>query len=1001
MTLDLGPILRVLDRLRARERRLGAWAWGAGLLSLVLLCWTGAMGLAARGSDRQSAAALVGAALALGALGLGTWAALGWRASRDPVRQARRVEALEPRLRGRLFTLLERQEGPRGQESAEILGLTLHRAQPLVEAVDPRAVLPWGVLRAPLGVLLSSALLWVALGVLAPMGPLATLRWLGGRSVALPAPAAAALPEAGRVVLGDMVLRYEYPEYTGLPPLEVPNSNGAAHGPPGTRVTVRARAARTVDSAALQAYEAEPVQAELSGGRDLSGAFGIGPEEGVYRFLLQRGAERELSADFPITPEPDLPPVVEVEAAADRLEVALDQDIPLTWQARDDYGVARVGVRVDRTPERALREPLTPLTSLGGALGLSPRKLDLSPGDEVVLHITAWDNDAVSGAKMGESRPIRVVVLGPQAQARRFLRLRKELRDALIDVLAPFAVDPSPLAADRKALASWAGRAAGRFEPIDAMVEKYWDGFDDRSLEGRIVEELRRQGGALLRFAQEAGDARSTEPLAEADGATLADLHDELVGSLEINILMLDRMVQYQALGELYAQAQRLESEAQTLRARAEAGAAAEELLTRLDRIDELMARMQASAKDYDGALSELVEVWTADMQRASARARQTAAAGDDARTRELAVALAEQAARFSATLKSRQQQMEESSEEQQEAIRKFIEELQRLETEERALQEATRQAREAAGGGDARLIEQWILAERLASSVLDLVRKAETQLQSEADTRSAAELARAERTVRQAERTLRAIEARDLATSVQETQRVALSTQDLRETVEWMDRRDPERPALPEAQDALARAELKSVQLYELLTQLDESANRSTPQLAAQTRGMAGTQSTLREDVSAQLPFARELAGELPMGAPGLVEGLEGAEREMDRARAALERARAVEAEGAEEAAADRIAQALEALSRSAAAMQAMEDAMEGGGGRGDQEGGAGGQEGEERAPPDGRIELPDPEEFRTPEEYRKALLEGMQGEVPEEYEALKRRYYEELVRQ
>lgn len=138
MTLDLGPILRVLDRLRARERRLGAWAWGAGLLSLVLLCWTGAMGLAARGSDRQSAAALVGAALALGALGLGTWAALGWRASRDPVRQARRVEALEPRLRGRLFTLLERQEGPRGQESAEILGLTLHRAQPLVEAVDPR-----------------------------------------------------------------------------------------------------------------------------------------------------------------------------------------------------------------------------------------------------------------------------------------------------------------------------------------------------------------------------------------------------------------------------------------------------------------------------------------------------------------------------------------------------------------------------------------------------------------------------------------------------------------------------------------------------------------------------------------------------------------------------------------------------------------------------------------------------------------------------------------------
>ena len=39
--------------------------------------------------------------------------------------------------------------------------------------------------------------------------------------------------------------------------------------------------------------------------------------------------------------------------------------------------------------------------------------------------------------------------------------------------------------------------------------------------------------------------------------------------------------------------------------------------------------------------------------------------------------------------------------------------------------------------------------------------------------------------------------------------------------------------------------------------------------------------------------------------------------------------------------------------------------------------------------------------EEFRTPEEYRRALLEGMEGDVPEEYRALKKRYYEELVLQ
>ncbi len=45
--------------------------------------------------------------------------------------------------------------------------------------------------------------------------------------------------------------------------------------------------------------------------------------------------------------------------------------------------------------------------------------------------------------------------------------------------------------------------------------------------------------------------------------------------------------------------------------------------------------------------------------------------------------------------------------------------------------------------------------------------------------------------------------------------------------------------------------------------------------------------------------------------------------------------------------------------------------------------------------------MDLPAPEAFQTPEEYRRRLLEGMEGDVPDEFEALKQRYYEDLVRQ
>ena len=135
-------------------------------------------------------------------------------------------------------------------------------------------------------------------------------------------------------------------------------------------------------------------------------------------------------------------------------------------------------------------------------------------------------------------------------------------------------------------------------------------------------------------------------------------------------------------------------------------------------------------------------------------------------------------------------------------------------------------------------------------------------------------------------------------------------------------------------------------------------------------------------------------------MGAPGLEEGMEGAIREMGRSSAALESGRTVEAEGAEEAAADRLQQALEALQQAAAAMEQMRDAMRGGGGHGGNRKGGGRTSDRGPAFPQS-IEIPPPEEFETPEAYRKALLEGMKSEVPPEFEALKRRYYEDLVRQ
>ena len=59
----------------------------------------------------------------------------------------------------------------------------------------------------------------------------------------------------------------------------------------------------------------------------------------------------------------------------------------------------------------------------------------------------------------------------------------------------------------------------------------------------------------------------------------------------------------------------------------------------------------------------------------------------------------------------------------------------------------------------------------------------------------------------------------------------------------------------------------------------------------------------------------------------------------------------------------------------------------------------GEGGEEWNKENNPE--MELPEPERDVDIARYREQLMQGMEGEVPEEYEALKRRYYEELVRQ
>ncbi len=1005
MSVEDRPLERLLASLVARERTLGLVAWVLELGGLGLVVWAMAMLQASSAATVGLGLGPVVAGLLVGGLTTIFLAWRRWGRAANTLRQAGLVERLRPKLRGRLLTLAERISGPRGQESVEILELTRARAARCMEGFTDAQVHPRAGLHPWMAGLAWAALVFVGVGTWSPVGPLDAFGWLAAGSQ--PAHAQKVVPAIVVVdedaLVGDLVITYVYPDYTGLPPMEVPNSNGTAHGPLGTQVTLRARTAESFVVAALQVDDQEPMAATLSGGRDLKAGFVI-EAPGHYRFLLRTADSERRSPDYAIEVDADQPPVVEVQAARDKLEVGWDDRIPFSWEVRDDYGVMEASLRIrdgEEARDVSLKKALEPTDLLEGGLTKTPQGLGLKPGDEVTLEVVGLDNDAVSGGKEGVSRPIQVVVLGPKGKQRRNMALWRELRDAMVDALAPFAVEPSPPAQVQRDLAVWAGEAAGRLDGIDELVDEYWDAFQYTSLEAILVGETRRLAGGLFRFVQEVADPRSAEAANAADLDSLEAQRWELIERLEQNILTLDLLVRRRAIQELNQVAVKLVSRGDALEARAADGGEVSEITTRLDSLDRLELNMRKAARDADsGSLTDLVTAGLDDVDRLEARIRDDLVNGGVAQANPQIEMLADNLRRMAKGIDHMQREMEAAEDQTQDMLKELMEELARLEAAERALLATTEQTRKEDGDQDCEEA-LWAPAATLGREVEERTQRAHDAL---AESGSSISITQVEGALRQAERLSRAVEARDLVGARYEAAQTALRLDKTARRLEMEARWSQEgsTPPDPGVLRDLQRAASRSEQVYRLVERIHLCLNTGTPDLAQAAQELGEDQANLRQETGE----ARDQAEQLdqmaaPMGLPGVVDAIEAGLDEMERAEDSLEHARVQEAEGAESAAADRLWQAQQQLAQGAQALEQLKQAMQGTGSRGrrdqDHDGSAG--EGDDYRD-NQEIEIPI-DDLLDAEAYRKALLEGMQAEVPPEFEALKRRYYEELVRQ
>ena len=996
-------ISEFLEKLRKRDRRLSLAEFGAQAMGV---CVGVSLGMAIALSSGVGASWVGPLGAVVTVLGVATAAVwIGryrWPQSQTVRAQARQVEAWMPGLRGRLLTVLDRGTTDGGNWSQALLARAADHASRAMAIIDPRRIHSAFRAQRAWGVVGLAALVVFGAGSALPVSPAEAISVAFGSSAAEIRLADSTMAdESDAAVVGDIHLRYVYPAYTGLANKSVPNSDGTIIAPPGTSVTVRARTADSFQAVAIEIEGGDIVDGTIEGGRNIACEMTV-DESGRWRFLLFSGDEVTPSAWYALNADADAAPVV-VLSKSGEINAPLDAPLGIGWQVTDDYGVVRVALVVERENgeiEHVLREPIDSPLTLDGVASMSPRGLDLSAGETVSLRVVAIDNNRAAGGNRGESESLVVNVLGPRGYGRNLTAHYERLLDAMLMTLADFLEEPVPPVNTRPELVRWAHSAAARFDPVRRIMEDQWGDTPSSGIDGMLVADVLEASASLFRFTLTTFDrevgAVGQQPV-RGDIDTFSALHSETVIALETASFVLDTMIREVGVNELTRMARKTADAARDVADDAQSVDDVGELNAQLDRLARRLNQLRKAAADLsDEALRDFTNSTLDQASGLMDETRKALGEGRIEEARRMMDGLAEQLAQFAESLEERQQRGSSEANDMKERFEALMEDLDALSAQQDEVAEELADMQEDFGASFAERMDLW-------SKLDDLSKQLEVAtagaLTGTADGRGwrPFTLIRLQEFASIGAGTRDSVRARDAqGTALRVTELVRDA-----EITEGFVRRDRQRTPGPAngaaVQSKIGSARQLAAEMADLLARLEDSPGQSNPEMEMATRAMSDRQGQLQDWQRELLDEVRAIEGAIPTAKGDAAQSMENAGGSMESAREFLEEGVAIAAEGYQREAAGMVRETKEHLQQAMQDQQQMQQAMR------QMQGEKSGADGEDMTnqAPQNQPEIPSPELFKTPEAYREALLEGMAGDVPEEFRTLKDRFYEDLVRQ
>jgi len=167
-----------------------------------------------------------------------------------------------------------------------------------------------------------------------------------------------------------------------------------------------------------------------------------------YRILVEdQHGFRNTPITYELRVKPDGFPTVDLLRPTEDLEINGDEILNLEYSARDDFGIAEINLitRIgDREDKISLQKEDVKRLILRDQYKWDLGKLALRDGEEAIFFLQVFDNDTISGPKLGTSRSVRLKLKNLKGEHQQLAELMRDLNTRMVDLLADHLETPQP-----------------------------------------------------------------------------------------------------------------------------------------------------------------------------------------------------------------------------------------------------------------------------------------------------------------------------------------------------------------------------------------------------------------------------------------------------------------------------------------------------------------------------------------------------------------------------